>query len=181
LEDGKNIEMIEGDKRGVERVRQVQAGQCAATFLGVVEKLRAEALGARVLEQPAMPMIEGPTLTTTTTFVQRNPDMVAALLHALVDAIHFFKTERKGTLEIINKTCREGLRLLSDQELEVLYQHQADGYQPKPYPTAPAIQNVFQLGVKDTPAVADFNPLVMWDLHHLRAIDDSGYIDKLYQ
>jgi hypothetical protein len=44
-----------------------------------------------------------------------------------------------------------------------------------------AIQNVFQLGLKDTPEIAGFNPLVMWDMHHLRAIDDSGYIDKLYQ
>ena len=32
-----------------------------------------------------------------------------------------------------------------------------------------------------TPEVEGFNPLVMWDMHHLRAIDDSGYIDKLYQ
>jgi hypothetical protein len=35
--------------------------------------------------------------------------------------------------------------------------------------------------VRENPLVAGFNPLVMWDLHHLRAIDDSGYIDRLYQ
>jgi ABC-type nitrate/sulfonate/bicarbonate transport system substrate-binding protein len=156
------------------------AGQCAATFVGVVEKIRAEALGARVLEQPVMPMIEGPTLTTTTTFVQNNPEKVDSLLRALVDAIHFFKTEPKGTVDVINKTCRDLLRVLSDHELDALYRHNAEAYQPKPYPTPEAIQNVFALGVKDTPDVAGFNPLVMWDLHHLRAIDDSGYIDKLY-
>jgi ABC-type nitrate/sulfonate/bicarbonate transport system substrate-binding protein len=181
LLDGKDIELIKGDPRGVERVRQVMAGQCAATFLGAVDKLRAQALGARVLDQPPMPMIEGPTLTTTTTYVQNHPEEVSGLLHALVDAIHFFRTNRKGTLDIINRTCRDVLKLLSDDELEHLYRAQAEVYQPKPYPTPEAIQNVFALGVKETPAVAGFNPLIMWDLHHLRAIDDSGYIDKLYQ
>jgi len=36
------------------------------------------------------------------------------------------------------------------------------------------------LAVKIKPEIKDFNPLVMWDLHHLREIDDSGYIDRLY-
>ena len=61
------------------------------------------------------------------------------------------------------------------------YSHHAEIYQKKPYPTPEAVKNVFALGVKENPAVKDFNPMVMWDLHHLRLIDDSGYIDKLYQ
>ena len=61
------------------------------------------------------------------------------------------------------------------------YDHHAEIYQKKPYPTPEAIQNVFALGVRENPLVTGFNPLVMWDLHHLRAIDDSGYIDRLYQ
>jgi hypothetical protein len=72
------------------------------------------------------------------------------------------------------------LRLQSDEELETFYEEGAEVLYRKPYPTPEAIQNVFQLGVKDTPEVAGFNPLVMWDMHYLRAIDDSGYIDKLY-
>jgi hypothetical protein len=69
----------------------------------------------------------------------------------------------------------------SDEELDAFYSENAKILEKKPYPTPEAIQNVFQLGIHDTPEVAGFNPLVMWDMHHLRAIDDSGYIDKLYQ
>jgi ABC-type nitrate/sulfonate/bicarbonate transport system substrate-binding protein len=181
LEDGKDIELIDGDRRAVERVRQVQSGVIDATFLGAVDKVRAEKLGATVIEVPTFPMIEGVTLTTTTTYVNSHPEEVSAVLHALVDAIHYFKTNKKGTIDIINKTCRDMLKLASDEELDAFYTDTAKVLMPKPYPTPAAVQNVFALGVKDTPESAGFNPLIMWDLHHLRAIDDSGYIDKLYQ
>jgi hypothetical protein len=157
------------------------AGAFNATFLGPIDQHRAKAMGARVLDVGHMAMIEGVTLTTTTRYVNSHPEEVSGLLHALVDAIHHFKTQRADTLDIINRTCRDLIKLKSDEELERFYDDYAENFQRKPYPTLDAIQNVFALGVKDTPAVAGFNPLVMWDLHHLRAIDDSGYIDKLYQ
>jgi ABC-type nitrate/sulfonate/bicarbonate transport system substrate-binding protein len=181
LHAGRDVELLDGDRKGLERARQVMAGEYDATFLGVVDQLRARAMGARVLELPTMPMIEGVTLTTTTRYVNDHPDEITGLLHALVDAIHFFKTQPAGTRDIINRTCRALLKLATDEELEHFYRHHAEAYQPKPYPTPEAIQNVFALGVKGTPEIAGFNPLVMWDLHHLRAIDDSGYIDRLYQ
>ncbi len=178
---GRDVEMIAGDRKAEERVRQVMAGEFDGTFLGVVDQSRAKAMGARVIELPTIPMIEGVTLTTTTRYVNSHPEEVSGLLHALVDAIHYFKTNRQGTLDIINKTCRDLLKFKSDEELDLFYEHHVETYQPKPYPTPEAIQNVFALGVKETPELAGFNPLVMWDLHYLRAIDDSGYIDKLYQ
>jgi ABC-type nitrate/sulfonate/bicarbonate transport system substrate-binding protein len=178
---GRDVELVDGERKTAERVRQVMAGEFDATFVGAVDQMRARAGGATVIEVPTMPMIEGVTLTTTTRYVNSHPEEVTSLLHALVDAIHYFKTERRGTLDIIDKTCRGLLKLESDEELEHFRAYQAETYQPKPYPTPEAIENVFQLGVKDTPEIAGFNPLVMWDLHHLRAIDDSGYIDKLYQ
>jgi ABC-type nitrate/sulfonate/bicarbonate transport system substrate-binding protein len=181
LEDGKELQIIDGDKKGVERVRHVMAGAFDATFVGSVDRLRAKQLGARVIDLPTFPMIEGVTLTTTTKYVNSHPEEVDALLRSLVDALHYFKTNKQGTLKIIDETCRGLLRMQSDQELDAFYEESAKIFEKKPYPTPEAIQNVFQLGVHDTPEVAGFNPLVMWDMHHLRAIDDSGYIDKLYQ
>jgi hypothetical protein len=31
------------------------------------------------------------------------------------------------------------------------------------------------------PWIAGFNPLALWDTHFVRELDDSGYIDRLYQ
>ncbi|MEA2985213.1 MAG: NitT/TauT family transport system substrate-binding protein [Alphaproteobacteria bacterium] len=181
LEDGKDVTIVDGDKKGVERVRHVMAGAFDATFIGSVDQLRARQLGARVIDVPTFPMIEGVTLTTTTKYVNSHPEEVDALLRSLVDALHYFKTNKQGTLGLINDTCRGLLRMQSDDELETFYDECAKIFEKKPYPRPEAIQNVFQLGVHDTPENADFNPLVMWDMHHLRVIDDSGYIDKLYQ
>jgi ABC-type nitrate/sulfonate/bicarbonate transport system substrate-binding protein len=179
LEDGKNFQLIDGDNKPIERVRAVLAGVFDATFVGNIDQLRARKLGAHVVELPTFPMIEGVTMTTTTRYVSEHPQEVAALLHAFIDAIHFFKTNRSDSLKILN-SCRDMLKTQSEDELESFYDERVHEYQRKPYPTARAILNVFQLGVKDAPEIAGFNPLVMWDMHHLRAIDDSGYIDKLY-
>jgi ABC-type nitrate/sulfonate/bicarbonate transport system substrate-binding protein len=181
LEDGKDVTIVDGDKKAVERVRHVMAGAFDATFIGAVDRVRAKKLGARIVDLPTFPMIEGVTLTTTTKYVNQHSQEVDALLHSLVDAIHFFKTKKQDTLRLINETCRGLLRMESDEELDAYYEENKKILEKKPYPTPAAIQNVFQLGVHDTPEVAGFNPLIMWDMHHLRAIDDSGYIDKLYQ
>jgi hypothetical protein len=42
--------------------------------------------------------------------VQNHEDEALSLLRALIDAIHFFKTNKAGTLVIIKKHCAEALR-----------------------------------------------------------------------
>lgn len=180
LEGGRNVELVNGERRAMDRVAKVMAGEYDATFVRVVDQTRAQSIGARVTELPTMPMIEGVTITTTTTYVNSHEEEVRGLLLALVDAIHFFRTRRQETLAIINKTCRDLLKLQSDDEVIDFYENQARSLEPKPYPTLEAIRNVFALAVKINPEIKDFNPLIMWDLHYLREIDDSGYIDRLY-
>ena len=180
LEEGKDVELVTGAKRGVDRAREVMAGKYEATFIRAVDQLRARAIGAKTIELATMPMIEGVTLTTTTTYVKNHEEESRGVLLALIDAIHFFKTRREETLQIIKRTCSDLLKMQSDEEWACFYETQAASLEPKPYPTLEAIQNVFALAVKRDPRIKDFNPLVLWDLHYLREIDDSGYIDRLY-
>jgi len=180
LKGGRDVELVNGERRAMDRVAKVMAGEYDATFVRAVDQKRARAIGAEVTELPTMPMIEGVTITTTTTYVNSHEEEVRGLLLALVDAVHFFKTRRQQTLEIINKTCRDLLRFQSDDEVTDYYDNHAGSLEPKPYPTLEAIRNVFALAVKIKPEIKDFNPLALWDLHHLREIDDSGYIDRLY-
>jgi ABC-type nitrate/sulfonate/bicarbonate transport system substrate-binding protein len=180
LEEGRDVELVSGAKRGVDRAREVMAGKYDATFIRAVDQLRAKAIGAKTIELPTMPMIEGVTLTTTTTYVKNHEEEVKALLLALIDAIHFFKTRREETLQIINRSCSELLKMQNDEEWACFYDNQAASLESKPYPRLTAIQNVFALAVKRDPQIEEFNPLALWDLHHLREIDDSGYIDRLY-
>jgi ABC-type nitrate/sulfonate/bicarbonate transport system substrate-binding protein len=180
LEEGRDVELVTGAKRGVDRAREVMEGRYDATFIRAVDNLRAKAVGINSIELATMPMIEGVTLTTTTTYVKNHEEESKGLLLALIDAIHFFKTRREETLRIIKRTCSDLLKMQKDEEWSCFYDTQAASFEPKPYPTLSAIQNVFALAVKRDPQIKDFNPLVLWDLHYLREIDDNGYIDRLY-
>jgi len=172
LEEGRDVELVNGERKGLDRVRKVMSGEYDATFVRAVEQLRARALGANV--------IEGVTITTTTTYVNRHQDEVRRLLLALVDAIYFFKTRREDTLNIFEKSCRDVLKFQSEEEMDLFYDNQEKSLERKPYPTPEAIENVFALAVRERPEIRDFNPLALWDLHYVREIDDSGYIDRLY-
>lgn len=181
LEEGRDVELVSGAKRGADRVREVMEGKYEATFIRAVDCLRAHKLGARMIVVPPMAMIEGVTLTTTTTYVKNHEDETRALILALIDAIHFFKTRRQETLAIIQNHCSKVLKIDTDEEWACFYDNQAASLEAKPYPSLAAIQNVFALALKRNPEIKNFNPLALWDLHFLREIDDSGYISSLYR
>jgi hypothetical protein len=145
-----------------------------------VDQLRARKIGAKITELPTMPMIEGVTLTTTTTYVKSHEDEVRSLILALIDGIHFFKTKKAETLAIVKKHCSELLKIENDEEWNCFVDNQAASLEEKPYPSIGAIQNVFALALKRDPQIKDFNPLALWDLHYVKEIDDSGYIRQLY-
>ena len=180
LEEGKDVELVSNEKKGVERARDVMDGKYDASFIRAVDQLRARKFGARIIEVPSMAMIEGVTLTTTTTYVKNHEDEVRSLIMAMIDATHFFKTRKTETMAIIRKECSQLLKMQTDEEWDCFYENQSASLEAKPYPALEAIQNVFQLALKRDPEIRGFNPLNLWDLHYVKEIDDSGYIRRLY-
>ena len=156
-------------------------GEFAATFVTLPHDDRAARVGTRVISVRAMPMIRGVTLTSTMSFVRSHKDEIALLVRSFVDAVHFFLTRKNETLEILKEHAMPILKFETDEEVERLYQEWAQSLERKPYPSLDAIANVFQLAVRRNPEIAGFNPLALWNAHYVRALDDSGYIDRLYQ
>lgn len=179
--DRGDVELVELRGSSEERWRKVLAGEYAGTFVTIPHDSRAAQAGAHVITGRAIPMIRGVTLTTTMTFVRNHPEEIRLLAKGFVDAIHFFLTRRHETLEILNEHARPILRLQSDGEVETLYEEWAQSLERKPYPSLPAIANVFQLALRRNPEIAGYNPLALWDTHFIRELDDSGYLDSLYQ
>jgi len=180
LEEGRDVELVTDPVKGTERAKGVIDGKYDATFIRAVDRLRALKLGAKIVEVPPMAMIEGVTLTTTTNYVKNHEDECRSLILAMVDGIHFFKTNKPETLKIIKEHCSELLKMRNDEEWDCFYDNQAESLESAPYPSIDAIQNVFALAVKRDPEIKEYNPLALWDLHYVREIDDSGYIRKLY-
>jgi hypothetical protein len=159
--------------------RAVMANEFQATFLAPPDDLRAKKAGARVIEVPQMAMIRGATITTTLPYVQEHEEEVRRLIKCLVEGVDFFGNCKNETLKILKQHCAEILDLRDDEEVVHLYDRYASAYEPKPYPKFEAIRNVFQLALRKNPEIIDFNPLILWDLHYVRELDDQGFLEGL--
>jgi ABC-type nitrate/sulfonate/bicarbonate transport system substrate-binding protein len=173
------IESMSGNLQSY--VDRVVAGEASATLVDMPFDLYGEKKGLKILGLPERPVIHNTTILTTTDYIRNNEDTVIAFLKALMEAIHFFKTRPVEVVGILrrNLATRYGL---DDEEYYVHLQREwARLLLRKPYPLAAAIQNVFDLdAAKDPKVLNEIGPLEPWDLHYLRAIDDSGFVDKLY-
>lgn len=179
--DRGDVELVAAPGSSEERWKRVLQGEFGATFVSVPQDMRAAKAGARVIAVRPMPMIRGVTLTTTMSFVRSHEDEIRRLIRGLVDAIHFFLTRKEETVKILRRHLPAALQLETDEEIAALYDEWAHSLERKPYPSIEAIANVFELALRRDPDIAGFNPLAMWDTHYLRELDDSGYIDRLYQ
>ncbi|HTN71878.1 MAG TPA: ABC transporter substrate-binding protein [Methylomirabilota bacterium] len=179
--DRGDVELVELRGSSEERWQRVVSGEFAGTFVSIPHDARAAKAGAHVIPVRAIPMVRGVTLTTTMSFVKTHEEEIRRLIKGFVDTIHFFLTRKAETLEILREHAAPILRLQSDAEVSTLYDEWALSLERKAYPSLEAISNVFQLALRRNPEIEGFNPLALWDTHYLRELDDSGYIDHLYQ
>jgi ABC-type nitrate/sulfonate/bicarbonate transport system substrate-binding protein len=131
--------------------------------------------GMHVLSLEPLPMINGPTLTSTLTTLQKKPGLAERLVKAQVSGIHFARTRRGETEQIL-----EGLRQRVPECKNVQYRS-VSKLLPKPYPEHEAVANAYRLCCMKNPETEEMSPMALWDLHYLRELDNSGFIDELYK
>jgi ABC-type nitrate/sulfonate/bicarbonate transport system substrate-binding protein len=143
----------------------------AGIVTGGAEKFEKE--GLHVLELGRLPMINGPTLTTTMTALKRKDRLAERLVKALVLGIHYARSNPQETERIL-----AGLRRRVP-EANATYNSVAK-LLPKPYPDHRGIANAYELCCMKDSKAKELSPIALWDLHYLRELDDSGFIDRLY-
>src|SRR5688572_2495518 len=180
-DDEINIEPIESmaaDRRAY--VDRVVAGDASAALVDMPFDLYGRNSGLKIIELPDRPVIHNTTILTTTDYIRENRENVIDFLKALIEAIHFFKTNPTKVASILQKNIAAYYGLNEEQYYQHLQAAWAKLLLIKPYPLPAAIQNVYELDVAKDPNMARVAPLEPWDLHYLREIDDSGFIDELY-
>lgn len=151
----------------------LQSGRVDAIFVtGETEKF--EKAGLHVLPLDRLPMINGPTLTSTLTTLQKKDRLGERLVKAQVMGIHFARTRRGETEKIL-----EGLRQRVPEAKNASYRSVAK-LLPKPYPDHEGVANAYRLCCMKSLEAEEMSPLALWDLHYLRELDHSGFIDALY-
>lgn len=152
----------------------LQSGRAdAALITGGTEEY--ERAGFHVLQLEPLPMVNGPTLTTSIKTLRRKDRLGERLVKALVLGIHFARTHQEETEKIL-----AGLRERVPEAGAARYQSLMR-MPIKPYPEPQAIMNAHELCCMKAPEAKEVSPIALWDLHYLRQLDDAGFIDRLYQ
>ena len=176
LTDVKWIEIT--DRMSIEfRIQQYEAMKAGEGDVTLVtgDTKRYEDAGFHVLQLPRLPMINGPTLTTTVTALNKYDRFGERLVLAQVLGIHFGRTRKQETEQIL-----EGLKKREPEARGVSYNSVAK-LAIKPYPDIQAVANAYRLCCMKAPEAKELSPMSMWDLHFLRQLDNSGFIDRLYE
>jgi len=157
----------------------VRDGVVDATLIGPPASLFAKAAGLKVIDIEPLPMIQFTTVSSSLGFVEKHPDIVERFLKGLIEGIHFFKTKPEQSIKVIQERCTKHGQMNLEQAT-VTYQSFAGILEPKLYPRMQAIANVYEEAIRQDKDAKKINPMALWDLHHLRRLDDMGFADGLY-
>jgi sulfonate transport system substrate-binding protein len=156
----------------------VRDGVVDAALLPPPASLMGAESGLKIIDIDPMPMIWFTTVSSSLGFVEKHPDIVERFLKGILQGIHFFKTRPQESIAMIHERFDVEGRLTRDQAA-ITYHDLASILEPKLYPSMTAIANVYEEAVRQDKDAKKVNPMALWDLHHIRRIDDSGFIDQL--
>ena len=153
------------------------AGKIEAGVLGGLAFLTAQKSGATMLTSGVklkVAAISG-TLATTGARIQRSRDFVMRFMRAFVEAIHYFKTNREGTLPILQKYMGG----ISSENAGIVYDEALDVIEDLPVPAEKGLLAV--LDRESDPKAKTFKPTDFIDLSFLKEIDRRGLVEKIYR
>ncbi len=157
----------------------VRDGKVDGALLTPPASLFAEAAGLKIIQLEPLPMIWFTTISSSMRFVQSHPNLTDRFLKGIIEGIHFFKTERERSIKVIQERyTKEGQ--MNYEQAAYVWQNTVSMLNPRIYPSMAAIANVYEEAKRSDPDAHRINPMALWDLHQIRHIDDTGFIDRLY-
>lgn len=150
-----------------------------ATILTVEDGLAAKRLGLNVLLDIRQLGIEYPTneIITTRKFVERNERTIRQFMKSMVEGIHFYKTQKARSMEIM----RGYIRLGDPEVIEVGYDFTAKETQRKPYVSLTGMRVAIDDLATTNPMAGKMKPEQFVDSRFVTELDQSGFIDALYR
>jgi NitT/TauT family transport system substrate-binding protein len=162
-----------------DRFAALQAGSVDGTLLNPPQTLLAAKAGFRQLITPDnLPIpYQQQGIATTSEFLERNRGVARGVVKALTEAIHFYKTRKEESLAVISRR----LRTSDPAALEETYREFAQKLHPrKPYPTVEGMASILDSLKSQVPQSTNIKVTDLLDTSLVQELDDSGYIDQLY-
>ncbi len=153
------------------------AGKLDAGVIGGLAYVTAKKSGAIVLASAVdlKTVSLGPVITVTRNYLQQKRDTVTRFMRAFVEAIDYFKTNRDGTIPILQKTMGG----ISAENARFLYEEYLELFEELPVPREEGLQAA--LDRESDPKAKNFKPADFIDLSFLKEIDRGGLVEKLYR
>ena len=180
INETKDVQIIQAGGGGpATRLAAMEAKKLDATVLDSPQTVQARRLGFRTLAdgvELGIPFLQG-GLVTRQAYIRAHEDTVRRVVNAVVDAIHFAKTNREAALKILQKY----LRIQDRDALEDAYESFVIKQFPRaPYVSPAAVQTIFDLAAARDPRAKTADPQGFIDTRFVREIEQSGAIDQLY-
>jgi NitT/TauT family transport system substrate-binding protein len=159
----------------------VESGNIDATLLDPFLSRGPKSKGLPVLidlYQAKIPFMTG-TVAVSGNYVREHPDIVEAVLKALIEAQAFvaLPANRSAVLQ----TMSRHMKLSNPALLEDGYQDLQVGVEKKPYAQADGLRNIQRMMATLNPKVKSIRVEDLIDNRFIRKLDESGYIDALYK
>jgi NitT/TauT family transport system substrate-binding protein len=118
-------------------------------------------------------------MVSTRSYLRANRDQATRVMRAFVEAIAYFKENKKDSVQIILKKMRMSPE--QTKYAERTYDQYANTYFERvPYPSTSGIKTVLESLVKENPKAKGADPSSFVDASILKSLEDSGFIKSLY-
>ena len=160
-----------------DRIAAMQKGIVQFNVLTEAEKPIVDKLGFQVLLDLISLKIPFPQrgIYTTGKHIKEQPDTVRRYVRAYTEAIHFFKTRKEETMQILRKYSRVEDRSVLEHTQSWFTENMPD----YPYPPLEGYQVVAQEMAAAQPKAAALNLKELVDLRFVRELEDTGFVASL--
>ncbi len=160
-----------------DRIAAMQKGIVQFTVLTEAEKPVVDKLGFPVLLDLISLKIPFPQrgIYTTGKTIKEQPDLVRRYIRAYVEAIHYFKTRKEETMQIMRKYSRVEDRSVLEHTQSWFTENMPD----YPYPPLEGYQVVAQEMVSTQPKAAGLNVKELVDARFVKELEDAGFVANL--
>ena len=112
---------------------------------------------------------------TTGKTIKEQPDLVRRYVRAYVEAIHYFKTRKEETMQIMRKYSRVEDRGVLEHTQSWFTENMPD----YPYPPMEGYQVVAQEMASIQPKAAGLNVKELVDARFVKELEDAGFVANL--
>ena len=160
-----------------DRIAAMQKGIVQFTVLTEAEKPIIDKLGYPVLLDLISLKIPFPQrgIYTTGKYSKEQPDTVRRYVRAYVEAIHYFKTRKEETIQILRKYSRVEDRGVLEHTQNWFTQNMPE----YPYPPLDGYQVVLQEMVASNPKASTLNAKDLVDARFVKELEDGGFVSSL--